>query len=77
MIEVFKTDVVFARDAALIIQLIERMFPHYIVNFDLADCDNILRISAEETFYPETIIDLLKNLGFSAEVLADEIMTVL
>lgn len=38
------------------------------INFDLEDCDRILRVEAESISY-QTIIELLNKNGFLAEVL--------
>lgn len=47
MVEVFKTNVQeVARANQIVEQLLER-FPSYRVNFDLEDCDKILRIEGE------------------------------
>lgn len=44
MIEVFKTDVRNERDVNLLIALIHKTFGEYRANFDLEDCDRILRV---------------------------------
>lgn len=43
-IEVFKTNVYAEAEAAKIINFLLKQFPHYKINFDLDDCDRILRI---------------------------------
>ena len=74
MIEVFKTDVREPRSALLIIQLLQTVFSGYEVNFDLEDCDHILRIkSTQPAIQSRAVIDLLRNLGIHAEVLSEEI----
>jgi hypothetical protein len=74
MIEVFKTNV---NDMALANMLIERIhytFVDYAANFDLEDCDNILRVeSRSELIQSSIIIDFLKPFGCNAEVLPDNI----
>jgi hypothetical protein len=44
MIEVFKTNVVKPEDAKHILFILNRVFPEYYINFDLEDCDHILRV---------------------------------
>lgn len=44
MVEVFKTNVQERNEATKIIQTLLEHFPNHIINFDLEDCDNILRI---------------------------------
>jgi hypothetical protein len=39
-------------------------------NFDLEDCDHILRVEAESV-HPSTIIKQLENAGFACEELQD------
>ena len=74
MIEVFKTNVHNRHDASMLIDQIHRSFLNYQANFDLEDCDRILRvICITETIQSAFLIDILKGLGFDAEILPDEI----
>ena len=76
-IEVFKTDVRTSHQADMIIGLLQKAFPCYTATFDLEDCDKILRvICAEDCVRPPSVIGLLKDCGFYAEVLPDEISTI-
>jgi hypothetical protein len=43
-VEIFKTNVGDFKGAAAIIAYLSKHFPHYQANFDLEDCDRILRI---------------------------------
>jgi tRNA G26 N,N-dimethylase Trm1 len=63
MIEIFKTNVQKKSETNHIIAVIKKQFPDYIINFDLEDCDRILRI---EAFYlePKHIVDSLNYLGY-------------
>jgi hypothetical protein len=74
MIEVYKTNIKSTQRAFEIIDAIHRLHPEVTANFDLADCDNILRIDAGAN---EAIIQLVQRLlerfGCRAEVLKDEI----
>ncbi|HYG20497.1 MAG TPA: hypothetical protein VD816_16270 [Ohtaekwangia sp.] len=73
MIEVFKTNVVYRDHADLLLEQIHATFSNYAANFDLEDCDRILRIkSSKGPVECEAIIYLLKGFGFEAEVLTDE-----
>ncbi|HZE83377.1 MAG TPA: hypothetical protein VE035_03665 [Puia sp.] len=73
MIEVFKTDVEDWRQAANLVDEIHSAFHNYTANFDLEDCDRILRVKcASGSVQPSFLIDLLKRSGFNAEVLPDE-----
>ena len=74
-VEVFKTNVVDPEQAKLLVDQIERSFANCKVNFDLDDCDRILRIEFEEKIQSVLLIELLKNVGYTAEVLPDTIQT--
>jgi hypothetical protein len=72
MIEVFKTNVTERDHANMLIGLIHKIFIDYKANFDLDDCDNILRVkSSEGKVQSSCLVDLLKHFGFHAEVLPD------
>jgi hypothetical protein len=71
MIEVFKTNVENEQQASMLTQLIQHVFPGYRANFDLHDCDNILRIQSAADIEPAVIINLLFVAGFQAEVLPE------
>jgi len=68
MIEVFKTNVETAGDANNIVQLLLQRFPGSRINFDLLDCDKILRVEGKN-FCSETIILLMKEKGFHCSIL--------
>lgn len=73
MIEVFKTNVNRPDQATMLIDQIHQNFAEYKVNFDLHDCDNILRVkTAAKSVESESLINFLKEFGFHAEVLPDE-----
>jgi len=74
MVEVFKTSVQDQDVATRLIDLIHTAFIGYKANFDLQDCDNILRVkSLTGPVESAELIDLLKELGYNAEILQDEI----
>lgn len=70
MVEVFKTNVKDPGHADMLIAQIHKAFKDYKANFDLKDCDNILRIKCVTApVQPVGVIELLKSLGFDAEIL--------
>lgn len=74
MVEVFKTSVHEFSTAEKLIGLIGQVYPGLKANFDLGDCDRILRIvSPGESIIPSGIIRILVENGFDAEVLPDTI----
>ncbi len=72
MVEVFKTNVCSATEAKGIIELILKRFPGYQINFDLDDCDKILRVENREgAIRYNEIIQLVETFEFSIEVIGD------
>ncbi|MXV15084.1 hypothetical protein [Hufsiella ginkgonis] len=72
MIEVFKTNVHCLKEAARLLDRIHGEFDGYCANFDLDDCDRILRVKSANGFVRAgCLISLLNECGFNAEVLAD------
>jgi hypothetical protein len=69
MVEVFKTNVQQVEEANLLFQKLAEHFPHHKINFDLTDCDKILRLEGD-SFFPQSIIDLLNENGVECEVLS-------
>lgn len=72
MIEVFKTDIKFKKDARKIMLLLSSKLENHKINFDLSDCDKILRIeSPNEMISIQSIEKWLHGEGFFCEVLPD------
>jgi len=73
MIEVFKTDVNEKEHAKMLLDRIHTAFRHCRANFDLEDCDKILRVKGitgeEETWQ---IVSLVRSYGWHVEVLPDD-----
>ncbi len=73
MIEVFKTDVNEKDHARMLVDRIHKAFSHCRANFDLEDCDRILRVKGitceEETWQ---IVSLVKSFGWRVEILPDD-----
>ena len=60
----------------MLTRLIHHIFPDYQANFDLDDCDRILRIrSSGAEVQPFYVIHLLMAAGFTAEVLPETVET--
>jgi hypothetical protein len=73
MVEVFKTDVKSSEQANRVLGAIHCSFAGYRANFDLEDCDHILRVkSIRGLVQASSLIQFLRKLGFQAEVLPDE-----
>ena len=74
MVEVFKTNVVDPRHAEIILKNIHSSFNACSANFDLEDCDKILRVESKTVFiHNEEVIRVVREAGYSAEILPDTI----
>jgi len=68
MVEIFKTNVDDHSQAQQIIALLKHHFPAFFINFDLHDCDKILRVKGESIPINE-IEGLVSANGFQCRVL--------
>lgn len=68
MVEVFKTNIQTGRQATVILQKLVQLFPKCRINFDLTDCDKILRVEGKINS-PEKIIEVVTTNGFQCEIL--------
>ena len=72
MVEVFKTNVSNPTHASKLVHQIHKNFSDYRANFDLDDCDKILRVkSFAGPVQSSLLINFLNQYGFTAEVLDD------
>jgi hypothetical protein len=70
LIEIFKTNVAKKREAKLLVEEMIVYFPHYKINFDLEDCDKILRVETTNgSVRTSSIISLLESKHIKCEVL--------
>jgi hypothetical protein len=75
MVEVFKTNVEDCDQSKILVELIHSSFADYKANFDLMDCDNILRIQSTNCeVQSHLLIRFLQEQGVEAVVLPDEII---
>ena len=68
MVEIFKTNITDPSQAEKIIVLLNQCFPCFAVNFDLHDCDKILRVKGESIPIND-IEKLVAGAGFHCSVL--------
>ncbi|MBX3252500.1 MAG: hypothetical protein KF862_00055 [Chitinophagaceae bacterium] len=68
MVEVFKTNVQEIAEAQEIVTLLTLHFPESKINFDLHDCDKILRVEAGDV-HVSRVMDLVQQNGFLCNVL--------
>lgn len=63
-VEIFKTNVHKEADKNYVIAIIQTQFPDYKINFDLEDCDKILRVEGID-LECGNIIDFVNCLGYT------------
>ncbi len=68
MVEVFRTNVLEKLMAEKLIKELNDIFPSAQINFDLDDCDHILRIKSESVCV-DAIKKLLSARGFMCEII--------
>lgn len=68
MVEVFKTNIQEKKQAALVFEILAKHFPLFKINFDLEDCDKILRIEGDCISH-EIIIDIINTKGYQCHIL--------
>lgn len=72
-IEVFKTDLLTEYDALKLRAAISASFPNYAVNFDLSDCDHIMRVVSPDRVDVSALIGLALQVNVQIAPLPDEI----
>jgi len=68
MVEVFKTDVRWQKQARVLHAVLSQQFPFSNINFDLSDCDRILRIEGSDVCRFK-VMELLQTNGHLCLVL--------
>jgi len=73
MVEVFKTNVTDHYHARLLLAAIHSAHNDYTANFDLNDCDKVLRVECKAGYIlASSVITVLKDFGFTAKILSDD-----
>lgn len=68
MVEVFKTNVQLDEEAATIAGRLSSLFPSIKINFDLDDCDKVLRIEGDN-FIPCKVMEILNLYGYYCQIM--------
>jgi hypothetical protein len=68
MVEVFKTNVQKKTQSKMLLSILSEAFPSLKINFDLSDCDKVLRIEGDH-MEALRIVMLVKEYGFNCEIL--------
>ena len=68
MVEVFKTNVQKKPQSKMLLCILSEAFPSFKINFDLSDCDKVLRVEGDNMEALRIMI-LVKEYGFTCEIL--------
>ncbi len=68
MVEVFKTNVAETHQAIRLTEILSSHFPLFRIDFDIEDCDRILRVEGHRVL-PDQIIAILDANGYHCHVL--------
>ena len=68
MIEIFRTNVQKKKQSKMLLYVLSEAFPSLKINFDLSDCDKVLRAEGEN-MEASRIIILVNEHGFMCELL--------
>ena len=68
MVEVFKTNVQKKAQSKMLLCVLSEAFPSFKINFDLSDCDKVLRVEGDNLEALRIMI-LIKEYGFACEIL--------
>ena len=68
MVEVFKTNVQKKTQSKMLLSILSETFPTCKINFDLLDCDKVLRIEGDN-IEALRVMFLVKEHGFTCEIL--------
>jgi hypothetical protein len=68
MVEVFKTNVKKKVQSKILLCMLYEVFPSLKINFDLSDCDKVLRVEGDNIEASRIIVQV-KEHGFMCEVL--------
>jgi hypothetical protein len=71
MVEVFKTNISSELLANEVLKKLNLLVPSAMINFDLNDCDRILRVQSEANI-TECVLAFFEKSGLFCEVLNDE-----
>ena len=68
MVEAFKTNVQKKTQSKMLLSVLSEAFPSLKINFDLSDCDKVLRVEGDN-IEALSIMVLVKENGFRCEIL--------
>jgi hypothetical protein len=68
MVEAFKTNIQKKAQSKMMLSILSQAFPSFKINFDLSDCDKVLRVEGHDMEALRIMI-LVKEQGFTCEIL--------
>jgi len=68
MVEVFKTNIQKKAQSKTLLCILSEAFPSFKINFDLSDCDKVLRVEGDNMEVLRIML-LVKEYGFTCEIL--------
>ena len=68
MVEIFKTNVQKKTQSKMLLDMLSQAFPSFKINFDLSDCDKVLRVEGDNMEI-SSIMVLVKEHGFQCDLL--------
>jgi hypothetical protein len=68
MVEIFKTNVQKKTQSKMLLYVLSEAFPSFKINFDLSDCDKVLRVEGDN-MEASSIMVLVKEHGFQCDLL--------
>jgi hypothetical protein len=68
MVEVFKTNIRKKAQSKMLLSILSEAFPSCKINFDLSDCDKVLRVEGDN-IEAQRIMIFVKEYGVTCEVL--------
>ncbi|MDG3582758.1 MULTISPECIES: hypothetical protein [Galbibacter] len=72
MVEIFVTDVTNESSAKHVLKELHTIFKDYSANFDLEDCDRILRVESSSAICHRSIIELLEKMQVNAAIYQEQ-----
>jgi hypothetical protein len=68
MVEAFKTNIQKKTQSKMLLSILSKAFPSFKINFDLLDCDKVLRVEGDK-IEALTITTIVEENGFRCEIL--------
>lgn len=67
VVEIFRTNVINKTNSRRVVKELNQLYPECVINFDLDDCDHILRVEGNN-FSNIAIVAIVKRMGFECDL---------